>query len=76
VEIVATYQLSNISRVKLENLIHRFFETAKLEIAIKDRFGNPVVPREWFIAPLSVIDAAVSKIRDGSIVNSFYTHRT
>ena len=72
VEIVATYQLSNISRVKLENLIHRFFETAKLDIAIKDRFGNPVVPREWFIAPLSVIDAAVSKIRDESIVNSFY----
>jgi len=72
VEIVATYQLSNINRVKLENLIHRFFETAKLEIAITDRFGRPVVPREWFIAPVSVIDAAVSKIRDGSIVNSFY----
>lgn len=72
VEIVATYQLSNINRVKLENLIHRFFETAKLEIAITDRFGSPVVPREWFIAPLSVIDAAVGKIRDGSIVDSFY----
>ena len=72
VEIVATYQLSNINRVKLENLMHRFFETARLDITIKDRFGNPVVPREWFIAPLSVIDEAVSKIRDGSIVNSFY----
>jgi hypothetical protein len=72
VEIVATYQLSNINRVKLENLIHRFFETAKLEIAITDRFGRPVVPREWFIAPLSVIDEAVGKIRDGSIVDSFY----
>jgi hypothetical protein len=41
VEIVATYELSNINRIKLENLIHRFFEPAKLDIEIKDRFGNP-----------------------------------
>ena len=52
VEIVATYQLFNINRSKLENLIHRIFDPARLNIEIKDRFGHPVVPREWFLVPL------------------------
>jgi hypothetical protein len=72
VEIVATYELSNINRTKLENLIHRFFEPAKLNIEIKDRFGNPIVPREWFLVPLFVIDEVIEKIRDRSIVNYRY----
>ncbi|PXX16099.1 T5orf172 domain-containing protein [Nitrosomonas ureae] len=72
VEIVASYELSNINQVKLENLIHRFFEPAKLDIEIMDRFGNPVVPREWFLVPLHIIDEAIEKIRDGSIVNFRY----
>ena len=44
VEIVATYDLYNIKRVKLENLIHRVFNPARLDIEIKDRFGRPVLP--------------------------------
>lgn len=76
VEVVATYELSNINRVKLENLIHKFFEPAKLNIEIKDRFGNPIVPREWFLVPLFVIDEAVEKIRNGAIVDFFYNAKT
>jgi hypothetical protein len=72
VEVIATYELSNINRARLENLIHRFFEPAKLNIEIKDRFGNPIVPREWFLVPLFVIDEAVEKIKDGSIVDFIY----
>lgn len=49
VEVVATYELFNINRTKLENLIHRIFAAARLDIEIKDRFGNPVIPREWFL---------------------------
>src|SRR3546814_8153411 len=49
VEIVATYTLYNINRVKLENLIHHIFDPARLDIEIKDRFGNAVIPREWFL---------------------------
>ncbi|SFH38867.1 GIY-YIG nuclease family protein [Sulfitobacter dubius] len=67
VEIVATYELYNINRIKLENLVHRVFEPARLEIEIMDRFGRPVVPREWFLVPLFVIKEAVERIKDGSI---------
>lgn len=72
VEVVATYELYNINRLKLENLIHRIFEPARLEIEIKDRFGNPVVPREWFLAPLFAIQDAVEKIKDGAISGFIY----
>src|SRR5215472_8843672 len=36
VEIVATYKLYNINRIKLENLIHRIFDAARPNIEIKD----------------------------------------
>lgn len=72
VEIVATYTLYNISRVRLENLIHRIFEPARLDIQIKDRFGNSVTPREWFLVPLFVIDEVVERIKDGSITEYRY----
>ncbi len=71
-EIVATYDLYNINRVKLENLIHRVFAPARLDIEIKDRFGNPVVPREWFLVPLFIVDDAVKRITDGSITQYVY----
>jgi len=72
VEIVATYELYNINRTKLENLIHRIFEPARLEIEIKDRFGRPVIPREWFLVPLFVIKEAVERIKDGTISGYVY----
>ena len=72
VEILATYALYNINRVKLENLIHRVFDSAQLEIEITDRFGNPVRPREWFLVPFFVIDEAVGRIKDGSITDYVY----
>ena len=72
VEIVATYTLYNINRTKLENLIHRIFAPAQLSIEIKDRFGNPVVPREWFLVPHFVVDDAVERIKDGTITRYIY----
>jgi hypothetical protein len=72
VEVVATYELYNVNRVKLENLIHRGFDAAQLDIGIKDRFGNPVRPREWFLVPLFVVNEVVERIRDGSITGYGY----
>jgi hypothetical protein len=72
VEVVATYTLYNVNRVKLENLLHRVFEAAQLNIELKDRFGNPVRPREWFLVPLFVVDEVVQRIKDGSITEYVY----
>jgi len=72
VEVVATYRLFNINRTKLENIIHRVFGPARLDITIKDRFDNPVVPREWFLVPLQAIDEAIDRIKDGTIGEYVY----
>ena len=72
VEIVATYQLANINRVKLEALIHRFFSEAQLSIDIKDRFGKTVTVREWFLSPLFVIDEMIEKLKAGTLSEYFY----
>jgi len=76
VEIVATYELYNINQVRLENLIHRIFGAARLNIEIKDRFGQPVVPREWFLVPRFVIDEAMDKIKNGTITSYTYDPQT
>lgn len=72
VEVVATCRLHNLNRVKLDNIFRRLFGAAQLGLTIEDRFGNPVKPREWFLVPLHVIDAAVQRIRDGSIADVPY----
>jgi hypothetical protein len=72
VEVIATYKLHNINRVKMENLFHRIFGSAQIDISIDDRFGNPVKPREWFLVPLQVIDEAVQRVKDGTIADVVY----
>lgn len=72
VDIVAEYQLYDINRSKLETMIQSFFEAARLEIEIQDRFGKPVKPREWFMVPLSAIDDAVEKIENKTIGDYTY----
>tara|TARA_R110002072_G_scaffold98538_3_gene216788 strand:+ start:6300 stop:7502 length:1203 start_codon:yes stop_codon:yes gene_type:complete len=67
VEIVATYKLANINRVKLERLIQGFFKDARLDIAMKDRFGHDVKPREWFLVPLSVIHESIELIKQNKL---------
>jgi hypothetical protein len=72
VDIVATYKLHNVNRVKLEGLFHRVFGAAQLDLTIEDRFGKPVKPREWFLVPLHVIDEVVQRLVDGTVTAVVY----
>ena len=72
VELVASWNLANINPQRLEKIVHRVFASAQAEIEIKDRFGRPVHPREWFIVPLVVVKKAVELIRDGRITDYVY----
>lgn len=67
VEIVATFKLENINRKRLEALLQKFFGGARLNIELQDRFGIPVKPQEWFLVPLDIIEAAIEKIRAGTL---------
>lgn len=76
VEIVATYKLANINRVKLEALIHKFFSSARLDLQIVDRFGQHITAREWFLVPLFVINELVEKIRNGTVSECHYDQKS
>ena len=76
VEVVATYTLHNLNRIKIENIFHRVLAAAQLDLSIEDRFGQPVKPKEWFLVPLSVIDEVVQRLRDGSITKVVYDPQT
>jgi hypothetical protein len=67
VEIVATFKLANINRKKLETMLHKFFDPARLEVQLQDRFGIPVNPKEWFLVPLEAIEEVIEKIKEGTI---------
>lgn len=72
VEVVATYKVYGVNCQKLESLIHKVFGAAQINLSIPDRFGHIVKPREWFLVPLHVINEAVDRIRDRSIVSYRY----
>jgi T5orf172 domain len=76
VEIVQTFRLANINRKKLETLLHQFLAPARLDMELKDRFGYGVEPKEWFLAPLPVIQEVVEKLMDGTIGDFRYDAET
>jgi hypothetical protein len=75
-ELVAVYTLANLHSGKFEQLLHRFFDTARLDVELKDRFGAAVEPREWFLLPLPVIGEAISHIKNGTIDKFRYDRDT
>ncbi len=76
VEIVGTFKLANLNRTRLEALIQKFFSAARLDLQLKDRFGEGVEPREWFLVPFKVIEEAIEKLIDGSIADFRYEPAT
>jgi hypothetical protein len=69
VHLRATYE-TNFSPRKLEQLLHQFFAHANLQVEVV--LGKRVVPKEWFVVPLDLVEEAVERILDRSIVNYRY----
>lgn len=68
VRIVMIYKCFNMNTQKLELLLHNFFGNSCLNIDVFDKSGNRHTPREWFIAPLAIIEQAIKLIISGEIV--------
>ncbi len=69
VKLIMSYQCFNMNPQKLEQLLHNFFGSACLNIDIFDEKGQRHTPREWFIAPLNIIEEAVDLVLDKTISN-------
>jgi hypothetical protein len=72
VHIVMTYKCFNMNPQKLEQLLHNFFGTACLNLDVFDGAGNRHTPREWFIAPLHIIEKATHLILNSEILKYRY----
>ena len=72
VKIVMAYKCYNMNPHKLEQLVHGFFGRSCLNIDVFDINGNLHTPREWFIAPLYVIEQAIHYIIAGAIAKYRY----
>ncbi|MFK7048870.1 GIY-YIG nuclease family protein [Flavobacterium davisii] len=72
VQIISTYKCFNLNPHKFEQLLHRFFAEVCLNVDIHDDKGRRITPREWFVAPLPIIDKAIELILNGNIVNYKY----
>ena len=69
---VAEFQTFNLNPQKLELLLHKFFAVACLNLDVVDDKGQIHKPREWFVVPLPVIEAAVQLLQNGEIVHYRY----
>jgi T5orf172 domain len=72
VQVVMTYKCYNMNPQKFEQLMHTFFGEVCLNVDVFDADGKRYTPREWFIAPLGVIEEAVDLLVDGRILGYVY----
>lgn len=72
VKIVGVYEAYNMNTQKFEQLLHRFFGNSCLNIDVFGADRKRYSPREWFIAPLNIIESAIGLMMTGEIVNYRY----
>lgn len=72
VKVVEVFECYNLNPQKFELLLHTFFGKACLNVDVYDKQGKRFSPREWFIAPLHIIEAAANMLINGDIVNYRY----
>lgn len=72
VKVVEVFECYNLNPQKFELLLHTFFGKACLNVDVFDKTGKRFSPREWFVAPLHIIEAAANMLINGEIVNYRY----
>lgn len=72
VKVVDVFECYNLNPQKFELLLHTFFGKACLNVDVYDKAGKRFSPREWFVAPRHIIEAAANMLINGEIVNYTY----
>jgi len=72
VHLISKLTCYNLDAYKFEQLMHTFFAAVCLDLEVADKNGFKTRPREWFVAPLDVIEEAVDLFISGEIVKYRY----
>ena len=62
VQVIMIVRCFNMNVKSLESKIHEFFSEVNVDTQITDSSGKQHFPREWFSAPLHVIEEAIRLI--------------
>ena len=62
IELVATYEIQNLSASSVENYLHKVFANQRLVATVKLGNGKYVEAKEWFVVPLEEITDAINKM--------------
>jgi hypothetical protein len=76
VKVISVFECYNLNPQKFELLLHTFFGKACLNVDVFDKAGKRFSPREWFVAPLHIIEATANMLINGDIVNYRYDPET
>ena len=72
VHVVLAAKCYNIKTKTLEGNLHAFFSDCNVEIEVSDNYGKIHHPREWFVAPLQIIEQAIKLSMDGKLAEYRY----
>ena len=76
VEIVATYRCYNVSSLEVEQSIHTFLDSVRIDISIPEDNGTIARPKEWFKVSLHVVDEIVQLLENNTINEYVYDKKT
>lgn len=65
VEVIASWKTYNLNTSYFENMLHKLFGQAQFQVKIHHHSGAVIVPKEWFIVPLPIINKAIDCIIKG-----------
>lgn len=71
---ITYFEVYNVNPQRVENLLHRFFTDACLDLTVTNKYGRPHQPREWFIVPQQIIEETVRLLENGDII--YYKYDT
>ena len=72
VKVISEFKIYNVKASKIEKLLQTYFDKARADITIEDRFGKPVRSTEWFFVMPHTIREAVDRLIDGSLAQTYY----
>ncbi|MDR7239661.1 GIY-YIG nuclease family protein [Neobacillus drentensis] len=72
VELLLTVRCFNLDVKYLETSIHEFFNEVNVTFEVTDRQGKIHKPREWFVAPLEIIEEAIQLVVEEKIQKNKY----
>lgn len=72
VKIITSWKCYNMNPQKLEQLLHNFFGKSCLNIDVFDEKKRRHTPREWFIAPIDIIEQAIELIISREVMKYSY----